>query len=82
MLRAALDGELDGVELRTDDTFGFEVPLRVPGVDEKLLDPRSTWRDAEQYDVKARELAEMFAENFAKRFGDVDAAIRAAGPKV
>jgi hypothetical protein len=32
--------------------------------------------------VKSRELAEMFADNFSKRFSDVDASIRAAGPNV
>src|SRR6476661_811231 len=31
MLRAALDGELDGVELREDPVFGFGVPVSVPG---------------------------------------------------
>jgi phosphoenolpyruvate carboxykinase (ATP) len=82
MLRAALSGELDDAQFRTDDLFGFEVPLHVPGVDDSLLDPQSTWRDPEQYDVKARELAELFAENFTKRFGDVDQRIRAAGPRV
>jgi phosphoenolpyruvate carboxykinase (ATP) len=82
MLRAALSGELDDAQFRTDDLFGVEVPLHVPGVDDSLLDPQSTWRDPEQYDVKARELAELFAENFAKRFGDVDQRIRAAGPRV
>ena len=82
MLRAALAGDLDEVASRVDDLFGFEVPLQVPGVDDALLDPRSTWRHPEQYDVKARELAELFVENFAKRFADVDPAIRAAGPRV
>jgi phosphoenolpyruvate carboxykinase (ATP) len=81
MLRAALSGELDDAELRTDPNFGFGVPVSVAGVDSQLLDPRSTWRDSELYDRKARELAAMFAENFASRFGDVDEAIRAAGPK-
>ena len=57
LLRAALAGELDGVEYRTDELFGFEVPVDVPGVDSKLLDPRGTWRDPEAYDAKARELA-------------------------
>jgi len=81
MLRAALNGDLDDVDFRTDDTFGFQVPLHVPGVDNRLLDPRETWSDAEQYDVKARELADLFTENFSKRFADADPAIRAAGPK-
>ena len=66
LLRAALAGELDGVEYRTDDVFGFEVPVDVPGVDSKLLDPRGTWRDPEAYDAKARELAQMFRENFSQ----------------
>jgi phosphoenolpyruvate carboxykinase (ATP) len=82
MLRAALSGELDDATYRTDDHFGFDVPVEVPGVEPTLLDPRSTWSDAEHYDVKARELAELFAENFSRRFGDVDPEVRAAGPRV
>jgi len=82
MLRAALGGDLDDVEFRTDDVFGLAVPVEVHGVERELLDPRSTWRDQAGYDVKARELAALFAQNFAERFGDVDAAIRDAGPRV
>jgi len=81
MLRAALDGELDRVELREDPTFGFGVPVSVPGVDDRLLDPRATWRDPDAYDRKARELAGLFADNFATRFGDIDESVRAAGPR-
>jgi phosphoenolpyruvate carboxykinase (ATP) len=80
MLHAALSGELEDVELRTDDIFGFEVPRSMPGVDPSLLDPRSTWADPAEYDRKARELAAMFVDNFAKRFADVDEAITVAGP--
>jgi phosphoenolpyruvate carboxykinase (ATP) len=82
MLRAALGGRLDTVEFRVDELFGLSVPLQVQGVDDDLLDPRSTWRDPQRYDAKARELAELFAANFAKRFPDVDASIRDAGPNV
>ena len=57
MLHAALSGELDGAEFRTDEVFGFEVPVAVPGVDSKLLDPRSTWADPDGLRRKARELA-------------------------
>src|SRR5207248_11641155 len=41
MLAAALSGELDGAAFRTDDVFGSEVPVAVPGVAAPLLDPRS-----------------------------------------
>jgi phosphoenolpyruvate carboxykinase (ATP) len=79
MLRAALAGELDDAEYRTDPVFGIDVPVEVPGVDSRLLDPRSTWRDADAYDRKARELARMFRDNFAKL--DADDAIASAGPR-
>jgi phosphoenolpyruvate carboxykinase (ATP) len=80
LLHAALSGRLDHEEYRVDPVFGFEVPVHVPGVEGALLDPRSTWRDPEAYDRKARELAQMFRDNFA-RF-DADAAFTAAGPRV
>ncbi len=82
MLRAALSGDLDEVELRTDELFGFAVPLRVPGVDARLLDPRTTWRDPSAYDTKARELARLFVDNFEGRFGDVEERVRGAGPRL
>jgi phosphoenolpyruvate carboxykinase (ATP) len=80
LLHAALSGKLDGVEYRTDETFGFQVPVEVPGVDSSLLDPRSTWRDPSAYDAKAKELAAMFRKNFEK-FDDADDEVRAAGPR-
>ena len=81
MLSAALSGELEDAEFRVDEVFGFEVPVSIEGVASMLLDPRSTWADPEDYDVKAQELAELFVENFRK-FADADPAIGAAGPRV
>jgi len=78
MLHAALSGDLDDAAFRTDDVFGFEVPVEVPGVAALLLDPRSTWRDPAAYDAKAHELAGMFRANFEKF---ADPALAAAGPK-
>ena len=82
LLTAALSGALDSVDYRTDALFGFEVPVEAPGVDATLLDPRSTWRDPEAYDRKARELARMFRDNFEKKFADADEAVASAGPNV
>jgi phosphoenolpyruvate carboxykinase (ATP) len=82
LLKAALSGALTNVEYRVDEIFGFQVPKRVPGVEPKLLDPRSTWRDPQTYDVKAGELARMFSENFEKKFAsEADEALLAAGPR-
>jgi phosphoenolpyruvate carboxykinase (ATP) len=78
LLTAALAGELADVQYRTDPVFGFEVPVEVPGVESRLLDPRSTWRDPEAYDAGAKKLAAMFRENFG-RFSNP--ALAAAGPR-
>jgi phosphoenolpyruvate carboxykinase (ATP) len=83
LLDAALSGELAGVEYRTDELFGFEVPRDVPGVGAQLLDPRSTWRDPEAYDRKARELALAFRENFDQKFAaEASDEVASAGPRV
>jgi phosphoenolpyruvate carboxykinase (ATP) len=82
MLRAALSGELDGVEYREDPIFGFEVPLEIPGVAPALLDPRSTWTNPQDYDRKARELARMFRDNFEQFADEAGEAVVAAGPRV
>ncbi len=66
LLHAALAGALEDVEYRIDPVFGFRAPVEVPGVEASLLDPRSTWSDADTYDRKARELAQMFRDNFEK----------------
>jgi phosphoenolpyruvate carboxykinase (ATP) len=80
MVRAALDGTLDGVPTRTDPNFGVEVPLTCPGVPATFLDSRATWADGAAYDAAARRLTTMFRDNFAAYADGVDAAIAAAGP--
>jgi phosphoenolpyruvate carboxykinase (ATP) len=82
LLRAALEEGLRSVEYRTDPVFGFEVPVEVPGVDDALLDPRSTWQDPDAYDRKARKLARMFRDNFEQFAERAGPDVTAAGPRV
>ncbi|WP_134681641.1 phosphoenolpyruvate carboxykinase [Paracoccus ravus] len=78
LLTAALDGSLNEVEFRKDPNFGFEVPVSVPGVEDKLLDPRQTWTDADAYDAQAKKLVGMFSDNFAQYADKIDEDVRAA----
>jgi len=78
LLTAALDGSLNHVEFRKDANFGFEVPVSVPGVDDSLLDPRSTWPDKDAYDAQAAKLVGMFADNFEQYLPYIDADVKAA----
>ncbi|RDC60563.1 Phosphoenolpyruvate carboxykinase (ATP) [Alteripontixanthobacter maritimus] len=85
LLNAALDGDLDDVEFRKDPNFGFDVPVSVPvletkGVDQTILDPRSTWSDAEEYDRTAQKLVKLFVDNFSEFESHVDEGVRQAAP--
>ena len=79
MLRAALSGKLDDIEMREDPVFGLRVPRSCPDVPPGVLDPRSTWKDRAAYDGTARKLAGMFEENFAQYADQVEPKVRAAG---
>jgi phosphoenolpyruvate carboxykinase (ATP) len=81
LLNAALDGSLNTARFRKDPNFGFDVPVEVPGVDSKILDPRSTWSDPDAYDRVAAKLVDLFVENFAQFADQVDEGVRDAGPK-
>ncbi len=81
MVRAALNRKLDDVPTRTDPIFDIEVPTICPDVPTEVLWPRDTWADKDAYDLRARDLAGMFVENF-KRFEDrVSESVRNAGPR-
>jgi len=80
LVRAAINGELDNAETRQDPIFGLHVPVSVPGVDGKLLDPRQTWADPAAFDETAKKLAAAFRENFQQYESMVSPEVIAAGP--
>jgi phosphoenolpyruvate carboxykinase (ATP) len=79
LLTAALNGELDTVDMRFDPLFGFEVPMNVPGVEDRLLDPRQCWSDGDAYDTQAAKLVALFRKNFEKFGPEANAE---AGPRL
>ncbi len=78
LLSAALNGSLNAGEFRKDPNFGFDVPVALDGIDNGLLDPRSTWSDPAAYDVQAQKLVDMFADNFAQYVPYIDEDVKAA----
>ena len=81
IIDAILDGSLDEVETNAIPTFNLQVPVELPGVDAKLLDPRKTYDDAAEWDRKAAQLAGLFIANF-EQYTDTDSGrvLVAAGP--
>jgi phosphoenolpyruvate carboxykinase (ATP) len=72
--RACIDGILNGsindAEFDTLPTFNLQIPKALDGVkDNKVLNPRETWKDKEEYDAMLTKLAGMFTENF-RRYDD------------
>ncbi|WNJ16236.1 phosphoenolpyruvate carboxykinase (ATP) [Pontibacter sp. G13] len=82
MITAALEGKLDNVATETDPVFGLAYPTDVPGVPNEVLNPRNTWKDTAKYDLKAKELAGKFIDNFKKYSDFANEEIMAASPKM
>lgn len=83
IIDAILDGSIEKSETKKIPYFNFEVPTSLPGVDEKILDPRDTYEDVAVWEEKAKDLAGRFIKNFAKYEGNAAGkALVAAGPKL
>ena len=80
MVGAATQGLLRGVETTRHPIFNVDVPVSCPGVPDDVLDPQSTWEDKDAYEIKARELAGMFADNFERFRDSVPPEVAKAGP--
>lgn len=66
MIRAALNGALDGIQFQTEPIFGLSIPTACPDVISEVLNPRQTWNDKSLYDQKAADLASKFEANYTK----------------
>ena len=80
VISAILSGDIDDVKTEHLDIVNLDVPVEVPGVDDKLLVPKQTWANPADWEDKARELAAKFEANFSEKYPDVDDAVRQAGP--
>lgn len=69
IIDAILDGSIEKAETETIPYFNIVIPTSLPGVDPQILNPKNTYQNPEEWDVKAKELAGLFVENFA-RFTD------------
>ncbi len=81
MITAALNGSLNAVEYKQDAVFGVHIPQSCPDVPSEILNPRDTWQDKAAYDEKAKYLAKLFNENFAKFADFAGEEILAGAPK-
>ncbi len=85
--RGIIDAILNGAILKAPTKklpiFDFEIPTELTGVATDILDPRDTYADAKDWEVKAHDLANRFIKNFNKyTTNEAGKALVAAGPHI
>ncbi len=83
IIDAILNGDIDIVKTINLPIFNLAIPIKLPGINKNILDPRCTYENKNQWEVKAKNLAKQFIENFEKytnnQFG---ASLIKAGPEL
>lgn len=83
IIDAILDGSIEKAQTKTIPIFNLAVPTSLPGVDPKILDPRNTYSNASDWEVKAKDLGSRFIKNFVKYTDNAEGkALVAAGPQL
>lgn len=78
-----LDGSIEKAETKILPVFNLEVPTSLKDVHTNILDPRDTYKDAEEWNSKAKKLAGLFIKNFEKYTDNEEGkALVAAGPQL
>ncbi|MBR4137129.1 MAG: phosphoenolpyruvate carboxykinase (ATP), partial [Bacteroidales bacterium] len=83
IIDAILDGSIEKAPTKKIPYFDFEVPTALPCVDPKILDPRDTYANVEDWNKKAEDLSGRFIKNFAKfTTNEAGKALVKAGPQL
>ena len=81
IIDAILNGDINNVPTKKIPFFNLEVPTVLNGVDTGILDPRDTYANVSDWEVKAKDLAARFNKNFVKYEGNpAGKALVSAGP--
>lgn len=83
IIDAILNGSIDKAPTKQIPYFNFTVPTKLEGVDTNILDPRDTYANSSEWEVKAKDLADRFVKNFKKyETNEAGKALVAAGPQL
>ena len=80
MITSILDGTIEKSKYKTDPIFNLDIPISIDGIPSEVLNPRESWEDKSVYDLKAKELSDLFKENFNK-YGKSIEYLKEFGPK-
>lgn len=77
IIDAIINGDVDTAKTKVVPIFNLVIPTSLPNVDEKILDPRDTYSNIDEWNKKAQSLAKKFINNF-KKYNDAE--LECAGP--
>ena len=81
MITAILNNQINDVTYVKHEIFGLNMPTSCPDVPSELLNPKNTWENNSDYDLKAKELANAFNKNFEQFADNASDEILEAAPK-
>ena len=83
IIDAILGGAIKNAPTKKLDIFNLEIPTQLEGVATNILDPRDTYQNVEDWNKKAKDLAERFIKNFHKyEYNAAGKALVPAGPQL
>ena len=66
IINAILDDSIINCEFATLPVFNLNIPSRIEGIDENILDPGKVWESPTKWRIAATDLALKFINNFSK----------------
>jgi phosphoenolpyruvate carboxykinase (ATP) len=83
IINGILDGSISKGEFVTLPVFNLNIPVRIKGVDESILDPAKAWDSPLKWRIAATDLALKFNNNFNKfTFNEEAARLVSSGPVI
>lgn len=65
LIKLILSGEIEKAKWEVVSVFNLQIPVKLPNIPKKFLNPRESWKNTDQYDKKANELLELFKKNYS-----------------
>nr|AUN37903.1 phosphoenolpyruvate carboxykinase (ATP) [uncultured bacterium] len=83
IIDAIINSEIDFAETKTIPFLNLTIPTALTNVSEGILDPRDTYKNENEWELKAKDLSARYIQNF-KQYTDTEEGKRllAAGPSL
>lgn len=63
IIRAIQNNELANTKFISEPIFNFLIPTSIDGIEAKILNPKSSWTNGNEYDRSANKLNQLFIDN-------------------